>query len=63
MVASKDPGKGHFIVSLVKSAVRMIGAGALMMAAVNTNDLSTWLFVAGVGFLVAEALGVLEELV
>ena len=63
MVASKDPGKGHFIVSLVKSAVRMIGAGALMMAAANTNDLSTWLFVAGVGFLVAEALGVVEEIV
>ena len=63
MVANKDPGKGHFIVSLVKSAVRMVGAGALMMAAVNLNDLSTWLLLAGVGFLVAEALGVLEEIV
>ena len=61
--ASKDPGQGHFIVSLVKSAVRMVGAGALMMAALNTNDLSTWLLVAGIGFLVAEALGVVEEIV
>ena len=63
MVASKDPGKGHFIVSLVKSAVRMVGAGALMMAAVNTNDLSTWLMMAGIGFLLAEVLGVIEEIV
>ena len=63
MVASKDPGKGHFIVSLVKSAVRMVGAGALMMGAVNMNDLSTWLLLAGAGFLIAEALGVVEELV
>ena len=41
----------------------MVGAGALMMAAVNLNDLSTWLLLAGVGFLVAEALGVVEEIV
>jgi len=63
MVANKDPGKGHFIVSLVKSAVRMVGAGALMMGAVNIGQLDTWIMMAGIGFLLAEVLGVIEEIV
>ena len=63
MVSSKDPGKGHFIVSLVKSTIRMVAAGALMMGAVNTNELYSWLLLAGVGFLLAEVLGVVEEIV
>ena len=52
--ASKDPGKGHFYVSLVKSALR-IGAGGFLI----TGNL----LIAGVLFIVAEGLGVLEELV
>jgi hypothetical protein len=51
---SKDPGKGHFYVSLVKSALR-IGAGGFLI----TGNL----LIAGVLFIVAEGLGVLEELV
>ena len=52
--ASKDPGKGHFYVSLVKSVLR-IGAGGFLI----TGNL----LIAGVLFIVAEGLGVLEELV
>ena len=63
MIANKDPGKGHFLVSMVKSIVRMVAAGSLMMAAVDPNQLAEWLLMAGVGFILAEVLGVVEEIV
>lgn len=50
----KDPSKGHFYVSLVKSALR-IGAGAFLVVGNLT--------IAGILFIIAEALGILEELV
>ena len=52
--AGKDPGKGHFYVSLAKSALR-IAAGVFL---VYGN-----LVVSGALFVLAEGLGVLEELV
>ena len=52
--ASKDPGKGHFYVSLVKSFLR-IGAGGFLV----TGNLT----VAGILFIIAEVLGIAEELV
>ncbi len=53
-INSKDPGKGHFYVSLVKSVFR-IGAGiALVFGNVIT---------AGVLLITAEVLGIIEELV
>lgn len=52
--ASKDPGKGHFYVSLVKSFLRIVAGGFLI-----TGNL---LF-AGALFIIAEALGILEEIV
>jgi hypothetical protein len=51
---SKDPGKGHFYVSLIKSALR-IGAGYFL---IQGNFL-----VCGVLLIVAEVLGIVEELV
>ncbi len=52
--AAKDPGKGHFYVSLVKSIIR-IGAGiALVFGNVIT---------AGVLLITAEVLGIIEEIV
>lgn len=52
--AAKDPGRGHFYVSLVKSVFR-IGAGiALVFGNVVT---------AGVLLITAEVLGIIEELV
>lgn len=53
-INSKDPSKGHFYVSLVKSVFR-IGAGiALVFGNVVT---------AGVLLITAEILGILEEMV
>jgi len=53
-IASKDPGKGHFYVSLVKSVLR-IGAGVFLFNGVLT--------IAAVLFIMAEVLGIVEELV
>lgn len=54
MINLKDPGKGHFYVSIFKSVVR-IGAG---FSLVFGN-----IFLAGCLLIFAEILGVVEELV
>ena len=43
----------HFYISLIKSIIRM-GAGVALM--------NSWLFTAGVLLILAETLGILEEL-
>lgn len=53
-IQSKDTSKGHFYVSIVKSAVRIIAG----MSLIYGN-----LVVAGVLLIAAELLGILEELV
>jgi len=53
--SGKDPGKGHFYVSLIKSGVRL--AGCLVTA--YTGSVITL----AVFFAVAEFIGVAEELV
>lgn len=53
-IQPKDPSKGHFYVSLVKSIVR-IGAGGCL---IYGN-----LFFAGFLLILAEGLGIVEELV
>lgn len=53
-VQPKDTSKGHFYVSMVKSAIR-IGAG---MSLVYGNIMA-----AGVLLIVAEFLGIIEEMV
>ena len=53
-IQPKDTSKGHFWVSLVKSFIR-IGAGFWL---INGN-----LLMAGVCLIMAEVLGILEELV
>lgn len=53
-VQPKDPSKGHFYISLVKSVVR-IGAGGCLIF----GDL----FFAGFLLIFAEILGIAEELV
>jgi hypothetical protein len=52
--AGKDPGRGHFYVSLVKSFVRIAGFAFLMAG-------NFW--IAGLLLIGAEGLGVVEELV
>ena len=53
-IQPKDTSRGHFWVSLAKSAIRIFAGGALMAGDV-------WL--AGVSIVLAEILGVLEEIV
>jgi len=53
-VQPKDPSRGHFYVSLVKSALRII-AGVFL---IDGN-----LLVAGALLILAEGLGIIEELV
>jgi hypothetical protein len=52
--AAKDPGKGHFYVSLVKSIIRIVAGGFLI-----TGNF----VIAGALIITAELLGILEELV
>ena len=53
MVASKDPGKFHFYVSLAKSGVRILAGAALCVGMLIT---------AGALLIAAEVLGIVEEL-
>jgi hypothetical protein len=53
-VQPKDPSLGHFRVSLAKSAIRIFAGGVLMTG-------NFWL--AGVCIVVAEVLGIIEEIV
>ena len=53
-VQPKDTSKGHFYVSLAKSAIRIVAGGCLI-----TGNL----LMAGVCFIMAEILGIVEEIV
>ena len=53
-IQPKDTSKGHFYVSLAKSGIRIFAGGVLMAG-------NIWL--AGVCIILAEVLGVLEEIV
>jgi hypothetical protein len=53
-IQPKDPSRGHFYVSLAKSAIRIFAGGVLMAG-------NIWL--AGVCIVLAEGLGIIEELV
>lgn len=57
-IQPKDTSKGHFYVSLAKSAVRVAAGAAIIMI-----DVNVWATVAGALFIAAEVLGVVEELV
>jgi hypothetical protein len=54
VIQPKDTSKGHFYVSLGKSAIRIFAGGVLMSG-------NFWL--AGVCIVLAEVLGVIEEMV
>ena len=63
MPATKDPGMGHFYVSLVKSAVRIVAGVSMIYGGYYLEYWGTPFIIAGVGFVIAEALGILEEIV
>jgi hypothetical protein len=53
-IQPKDTSRGHFYVSLAKSAIRIVAGGCLI-----TGNL----LMAGVCFIMAEVLGIVEEMV
>lgn len=53
-IQPKDPSKGHFLVSIIKSFVRIGAGSALIMGHIM------W---AGILLILAEGLGILEEMV
>ena len=73
-VATKDPGKGHFIVSLAKSLLRFIASGLLAWAGyvlwsaneytdIFIADSGLFMMISGLFLFVAEVLGIVEEIV
>lgn len=62
-IQPKDTSKGHFYVSLAKSFIRITAGITLVLAGTDTALMNSWLMVAGGMFMVAELLGILEELV
>jgi hypothetical protein len=62
-VATKDPGKRHFYISLVKSVVRITAGLSLCLGEMLLfASLYDAVIAAGVLFVVAELLGIAEEL-
>jgi hypothetical protein len=53
-IQPRDTSRGHFYVSMVKSFVRIFAGVALINGS---------LIIAGLGFIAAELLGIVEELV
>ena len=53
-IQPRDTSRGHFYVSLVKSAIRIVAGGCLV-----TGNL----LMAGICIIMAEVLGIVEELV
>ena len=62
-IQPKDPSKGHFYVSLVKSFLRIAGFITLFLAGADPELMTSWLKVTAVFLMLAECLGILEELV
>lgn len=62
-IQPKDPSKGHFYISLVKSFLRIAAGTTLLLVGVEPELTYTWLKTCGGLLIVAEVLGILEELV
>ena len=62
-VQPKDTSKGHFYVSLIKSFVRMAAGTAFILAAFNPELSLKFIGTGGLLLIIAEGLGIVEELV
>jgi hypothetical protein len=62
-VQPKDTSKGHFYVSLVKSFVRMAAGTAFILAAFNPELSLKFIGTGGLLLIIAESLGIVEEIV
>jgi len=60
----KEPGSGHFWVSLVKSLIRMAGGICLIMIGFDQQVQGGQMIqYAGLALVIAECLGIIEEMV
>jgi len=62
-IQPKDTSKGHFYVSMVKSFVRVAAGAAFIMAWADPERALKCVGAGGLLLIIAEALGVAEELV
>ena len=62
-IQPRDTSKGHFYVSLVKSFVRIAAGSAFVMAWVSPDLITQFVAAGGLLLIIAEALGVVEEMV
>lgn len=62
-IQPKDTSRGHFYVSLAKSFIRITAGVTFVLAGTDPMLMNTWLMTAGGLLMVAELLGILEELV
>lgn len=62
-IQPKDTSKGHFYVSLAKSFLRISGFVTLYLAGANPELMTSWLKVTAGLLMLAECLGIVEELV
>jgi hypothetical protein len=66
MINNTDPGRGHFYVSIVKSLIR-IAAGVCLIMVPSVWTVQGWesslVMYAGILLIMAEVLGIVEEIV
>jgi hypothetical protein len=62
-IQPKDTSPGHFYVSLVKSFIRIFAGVSLIMSWMYPVISAEFIGTAGILFILAECLGILEELV
>lgn len=62
-IQPKDPSRGHFYVSLLKSFLRIAGFVTLFLAGANPELMTSWIKVTAGFLMLAECLGIIEELV
>jgi hypothetical protein len=60
-IQPRDTSRGHFYVSLAKSALRIVAGFAIITAGYTTSQ--PWLVAGGALLVSAEILGIVEELV
>jgi len=61
-IQPRDTSRGHFYVSIAKSFIRIFAGIALIDGGLTTLHYDR-LIIAGVSFIIAELLGIVEELV
>lgn len=62
-IQPKDTSKGHFHVSLVKSFTRIIAGFCLIFSVIEPSLMERYIVMAGSLLILAEVLGIIEELV